>query len=135
MTFTTLVWIFNFLCLVVAFFVYVPLVLKIRGNLKEYCCHKLDKRITEILRLKSKKRFNDARKAELAHLEKSNRARVKGESLDREGSLFEVMSDDANSSRSRILPPAGYEVGPTLPNISEDDFFAPHPVTYIPSHW
>lgn len=31
-------------CVVVALFLYVPLVCQIQGNLKEYVCHKIDKR-------------------------------------------------------------------------------------------
>ncbi len=44
MSFTVLIWVTSFLALLVAFFVYLPLLSKIRGNLKEYCCHKIDKR-------------------------------------------------------------------------------------------
>ncbi|ORX98155.1 hypothetical protein K493DRAFT_214848, partial [Basidiobolus meristosporus CBS 931.73] len=40
----------------VAALLYIPLVCQIRGNLKEYCCHKIDKRIAELLRINSRKR-------------------------------------------------------------------------------
>ncbi|KAK9762112.1 Potassium transporter [Basidiobolus ranarum] len=36
---------------------YIPLVCEIRGNLKEYCCHKIDKRIAELLRTRNRKRI------------------------------------------------------------------------------
>ncbi|KAK9763904.1 Potassium transporter [Basidiobolus ranarum] len=35
---------------------YLFLVCEIQGNLKEYCCHKIDKRLTELLRYKARKR-------------------------------------------------------------------------------
>lgn len=37
-------WFFRMCSLLFAFFVYVPLLCQIRGNLKEYCVHKIDKR-------------------------------------------------------------------------------------------
>jgi hypothetical protein len=43
-TFTVLMWFLGFMGLLGAFFVYIPLIFNIRGNLKEYCCHKIDKR-------------------------------------------------------------------------------------------
>ena len=33
----------------IAFIIYIPLLSVIQGNLKEYCCHKIDKRIGEII--------------------------------------------------------------------------------------
>lgn len=39
MVFTVSIWIFSFLNFIVAFLLYLPLLSKIRGNLKEYCCH------------------------------------------------------------------------------------------------
>ncbi|KAK9701307.1 Potassium transporter [Basidiobolus ranarum] len=39
-----------------AAFLYLFLVCEIRGNLKEYCCHKIDKRIAELLRYKARTR-------------------------------------------------------------------------------
>ncbi|ORY01939.1 hypothetical protein K493DRAFT_334787 [Basidiobolus meristosporus CBS 931.73] len=40
----------------IAAFLYMFLVCEIQGNLKEYCCHKIDKRIAELLRNKARKR-------------------------------------------------------------------------------
>ncbi|KAK9719339.1 Potassium transporter [Basidiobolus ranarum] len=40
----------------IAGLLYIPLVCQIRGNLKEYCCHKIDKRVAELLRIRSQKR-------------------------------------------------------------------------------
>lgn len=67
MTFTVLIFIGSLLLLIVAAILYVPLLCYIRGNLKEYCCHKVDKRITEIIKRKQKQRL--ARQAQLAKKE------------------------------------------------------------------
>lgn len=44
MLFTLLVFVASASRLIVAFLLYIPLLCHIRGNLKEYCCHKIDKR-------------------------------------------------------------------------------------------
>jgi len=41
--FTVLIFIGSLLLLIVAAILYIPLLCYIRGNLKEYCCHKVDK--------------------------------------------------------------------------------------------
>lgn len=50
MAFSVLVFSISFLLVCAAVILYIPLFCHIRGNLKEYCCHKVDKRISEILR-------------------------------------------------------------------------------------
>ncbi|KAI8820379.1 uncharacterized protein EV422DRAFT_530670 [Fimicolochytrium jonesii] len=67
---TVLIWSISFLMTIVAALIYIPLLMKIRGNLKEYCCHKVDKRIDEILKKKSRKRAEAARKKEEDDLKK-----------------------------------------------------------------
>ena len=71
MAFTVLIWMIGFIKLIVAIMIYLPLLNRIRGNLKEYCCHKIDKRIEEILRKKSRKRTEMARLAELEELQRN----------------------------------------------------------------
>jgi hypothetical protein len=44
MLFTVTVFMFNMISFIAAAVVYIPLVSHIRGNLKEYCCFKIDKR-------------------------------------------------------------------------------------------
>jgi hypothetical protein len=61
---TVTIWLASFLQLVIAAFIYIPLLCAIRGNLKEYCVHKIDKRIDEILKRKSRKRLQEARRQE-----------------------------------------------------------------------
>lgn len=44
MIFTVIMWAGSFILLLIAACMYVPLLCYIQGNLKEYCCHKVDKR-------------------------------------------------------------------------------------------
>jgi hypothetical protein len=44
MIFTVVMFAFSLIMLIGAVFLYIPLVSHIQGNLKEYCCHKIDKR-------------------------------------------------------------------------------------------
>jgi len=44
MAFTLIVFVLSFSMLFFAFILYIPLLCHIRGNLKEFCCHKVDKR-------------------------------------------------------------------------------------------
>lgn len=44
MMFTLTLWIISVLYMIGAVILYIPLVIHIQGNLKEYCCHKIDKR-------------------------------------------------------------------------------------------
>lgn len=67
MLFTVIVFAASLLLLMVAGVCYVPLLCIIRGNLKEYCCHKVDKRIAEIIRRRNKARH--AKAAALAQKE------------------------------------------------------------------
>lgn len=57
-------WMASIASLLGACFVYVPLLFKIRGNLKEYCVHKIDKRIGELLQRKSRNRVQELRRQE-----------------------------------------------------------------------
>ncbi|KAJ3300517.1 hypothetical protein HK104_011023 [Borealophlyctis nickersoniae] len=74
--FTVVIWTISAIQLIIAAWIYIPLLFKIRGNLKEYCCHKVDKRISELLRRKSRKRLEQARKAELKEIEKNGGRRI-----------------------------------------------------------
>ncbi|KAJ3321017.1 hypothetical protein HDV06_004676 [Boothiomyces sp. JEL0866] len=61
---TVTIWTFGFITLVIAGFLYLILLCFIQGNLKEYCVHKIDKRIAEILKKKSKRRLQEIRRQE-----------------------------------------------------------------------
>lgn len=67
MLFTVAVFAGSFILLMLAGIAYVPLLCYIKGNLKEYCCHKVDKRVTELVHMKKKQRL--AKVAEIARKE------------------------------------------------------------------
>ncbi|KAJ9117251.1 hypothetical protein QFC20_000396 [Naganishia adeliensis] len=56
---TVLLFVCSLLLLLVGAICYVPLVCYIQGNLKEYCCHKIDKRIAELLRHRQRLRVRE----------------------------------------------------------------------------
>ncbi|KAF9571070.1 hypothetical protein EC968_001054 [Mortierella alpina] len=60
MIFTVVMCAMSVLMLVAAVILYIPLVSHIQGNLKEYCCHKIDKRIDELIRKNTKSRADAA---------------------------------------------------------------------------
>ncbi|KAG0227131.1 hypothetical protein BGW42_003147 [Actinomortierella wolfii] len=62
MMFTVLMFTLSILYMFGAVCLYIPLVIHIRGNLKEYCCHKIDKRIDEIVKKKARSRAQEAAK-------------------------------------------------------------------------
>ncbi|KAI1312234.1 hypothetical protein EDD11_003034 [Mortierella claussenii] len=59
MIFTVFMFALSLLMLLSAVILYIPLVSHIQGNLKEFCCHKIDKRIDELIRKKSRTRAAD----------------------------------------------------------------------------
>ncbi|KAJ3490077.1 hypothetical protein NLI96_g1696 [Meripilus lineatus] len=97
--FTVLVFAGSLLLLITAGVCYIPLLCHIQGNLKEYCCHKVDKRISEII-----KRRNKQRLAKAAALAKKEAAGDFSHYKNKKGELI-----------AQPLPQ------PTLPNISLDD--------------
>ncbi|OCH90710.1 hypothetical protein OBBRIDRAFT_754491 [Obba rivulosa] len=98
-TFTVFVFCLSCLMLIVAGICYIPLLCYIKGNLKEYCCHKVDKRIAEII-----KRRNKQRLAKAAAQAKKEAAGDFSHLKNKKGELI-----------AQPLPQ------PTLPNISLDD--------------
>ncbi|KAG0233073.1 hypothetical protein BGW41_001641 [Actinomortierella wolfii] len=60
MAFTVLIFASSLLQFLAACFIYLPLLSHIQGNLKEFCCHKIDKRIDELIRKKTKARALEA---------------------------------------------------------------------------
>ncbi|KAJ3153681.1 hypothetical protein HDU86_005180 [Geranomyces michiganensis] len=89
---TIALWTISAILLLAAFVVYIPLLCNIRGNLKEYCCHKVDKRIAEVLKRKQRKRAEQARKREQQEIAKYGK--VAGPTLP------EIDMDDLGSSTS-----------------------------------
>ncbi|TPX37463.1 hypothetical protein SmJEL517_g00762 [Synchytrium microbalum] len=107
-SFTVLMAAISLTSLLVAGLMYIPLVCVIQGNLKEYCCKKIDKRIDQLLRKISRKRVERARRA--AKLEAQERAQ-RGEG--------EYESYDPSLPK-RAPPPVGLNVGPALPKLDVD---------------
>jgi len=97
--FTVVVCAGSLLFLVVAGICYVPLLLHIRGNLKEYCCHKVDKRIGVIIKRKQKER------------------RLEADRLAQKEALGDY-SHLKNKKGELVAQPLPQ---PTLPNLSVDD--------------
>ncbi|KAG0301071.1 hypothetical protein BGZ98_008652 [Dissophora globulifera] len=62
MIFTVFMFALSLLSLIAAVLLYIPLVSHIQGNLKEYCCFKIDKRIDELIKKNTKNRANAALK-------------------------------------------------------------------------
>ncbi|KAG8747410.1 hypothetical protein FRC10_001081 [Ceratobasidium sp. 414] len=102
MMFTVLVFAGSVLLLVIAAICYVPLLCYIQGNLKEYCCHKVDKRIAELIKRKNKLRLQ--RQAQLARKEAAG---------------------DFSHLKDKNGQIVGAHPQPTLPDIDIDDELAP----------
>jgi len=98
-TFTVTIFAGSLLLLITAAICYIPLLCYIRGNLKEYCCHKVDKRIAEIVKRKAKQRLQ--KQAALARKEAAGD--------------FSHLRNKKGELVSQPLPQ------PTLPNVSLDD--------------
>jgi hypothetical protein len=96
MGFTCLVWVLNVLNLLCAIILYIPVFCQIQGNLKEYCCHKIDKRITEVL-------------------EKQRRKRLRGQDMKASNSKYRKHSDSGNEYGGDSLA-----AKPTLPTMTND---------------
>lgn len=96
---TVLVFAGSLLFLITAGICYIPLLCHIQGNLKEYCCHKVDKRIEAVIKRRQKQRLADA--AKLAQKE------ARGD-----------YSHLKNKKGEMIATPLPQ---PTLPNLSVDD--------------
>jgi len=97
--FTVLVFAISMILLIAAGICYIPLLCYIRGNLKEYCCHKVDKRIAELIKRKNKQRL--AKEAALAKKEAAGD--------------FSHLKNKQGKIVGTILPQ------PTLPSVSLDD--------------
>ncbi|SAM02614.1 hypothetical protein [Absidia glauca] len=58
MAFSVVMFAISFIMVCVATVMYIPLLCHMQGNLKEYCCHKVDKRIAYLLQKQAKRRAN-----------------------------------------------------------------------------
>ncbi|KAJ7904407.1 hypothetical protein B0H14DRAFT_2662705 [Mycena olivaceomarginata] len=97
--FTVVVFLGSLGLLLVAGICYIPLLCYIRGNLKEYCCHKVDKRIEAVIKRNQKKRLDENKKMAMKE--------ARGD--------FSHLKNKKGQFTSKPLPQ------PTLPNLSVDD--------------
>ncbi|KAJ7742501.1 hypothetical protein DFH07DRAFT_905226 [Mycena maculata] len=97
--FTVIVFLGSLGLLVIAAICYIPLLCYIRGNLKEYCCHKVDKRIESVIKKHQKKRLDEN--------QKQAQKEARGD--------YSHLKNKKGEFTSRPLPQ------PTLPNLSVDD--------------
>ncbi|KAJ7699965.1 hypothetical protein B0H17DRAFT_271873 [Mycena rosella] len=97
--FTVIVFLGSLGLLIVAGICYIPLLCYIRGNLKEYCCHKVDKRIESVIKKRQKKRLDENQKQAMKE--------ARGD--------FSHLKNRKGEFTSKPLPQ------PTLPNLSVDD--------------
>ncbi|KIK65380.1 hypothetical protein GYMLUDRAFT_38831 [Collybiopsis luxurians FD-317 M1] len=114
--FTVVVFAGSLLLLIVAGICYIPLLAHIRGNLKEYCCHKVDKRIDTVIKRRMKQRLVDAAKlakkeamGDYSHL-KNKKGEIVGKPLPQPTlpNLSVDDDDDRASIRTRGPPPSTY---------------------------
>jgi len=75
-SFVLLSWLMTGISLLIAFIIYIPLLSVIQGNLKEYCCHKIDKRIGEIINSKTQEKIKRIQKLEKAKIEAAKKLGV-----------------------------------------------------------
>jgi hypothetical protein len=117
--FTVLIFAGSLLLLILAAVFYIPLLCHIQGNLKEYCCHKVDKRIHEIMTRKKKQRqqrADELSKKEAAgdysHL-KNKKGEIVGKPQPQPTLPVLSVDDDLDdiSSMKHRGPPGGYDGG------------------------
>jgi len=107
-TFILSSWLITGISLLIAFIIYIPLLTVIQGNLKEYCCHKIDKRIGEIINSKTQQKIKKIQKVEQAKREAAKKLGVNPNQLHLDESALKKGFD------IEILP------DPTLPQIDVD---------------
>jgi len=112
--FTVIVFAGSLLLLLAAAICYIPLLLHIRGNLKEYCCHIVDKRIEEVIARERSNRLQETAKLEqkeargdYSHLRSKKGAKPLPQTTLPTLSVDDDL-DDNNSMRTRGPPPSTY---------------------------
>ncbi|EJD01444.1 uncharacterized protein FOMMEDRAFT_126370 [Fomitiporia mediterranea MF3/22] len=115
---TVLIFAGSALLLMAAGVFYIPLLCYIQGNLKEYCCHKVDKRISEIVKRKKKERLAEAAKlakkeaaGDFSHL-KNKKGELVHNPLPQptlpDIKLDDEFMDDSTSVRTRVTGATDY---------------------------
>jgi len=113
--FTVVVCAGSLLLILIAGICYFPLLCHIRGNLKEYCCHKVDKRIGDVIKRRQKQRRIDAAKqaqkeamGDYSHL-KNKKGELIAQPLPQPTlPNLSVDDDDSSSMKTRVAAPSTY---------------------------
>jgi len=125
--FTLTVFIISLLILIVAAICYVPLLFHIQGNLKEYCCHKVDKRISDVIKRRQKQRLADA-----ARLAKKEAMGDYSHLKNKKGELIAKPLPQPTLPNLSIDDEEPTEVDPNAPSYyNRDDYLPPMP-SYLP---
>ncbi|WWC68181.1 uncharacterized protein I206_102104 [Kwoniella pini CBS 10737] len=118
---TVLIFAGSLLLLIVAAVFYVPLLCYIQGNLKEYVCHKVDKRISELIKKKQRQRI--ARNAALEKkMAQGGLKNAKGEVLDTtmpQPTLPQIRLEDDDSGRLEKARRKAERSGSETPGLSQ----------------
>jgi hypothetical protein len=151
MTFTFCVWAISALLLAFAGILYVPLLCQIRGNLKEYVCHKIDKRLAQLLRNKSRKRILEERREQLRLAQEMQAlpgANTTTLLPTREPTLPQMGLLDSNqeppmqqrqpppphSQNAVMILPVDKRLHPAVYNNTSDNYAHPHPQSSVSYH-
>ncbi|OLL24363.1 putative vacuolar membrane protein [Neolecta irregularis DAH-3] len=103
--FSATMWFFSAIQLVLAAFLYVPLITFIRGNLKEYCCVKVDKRLSKLMAHYRQKRLIKDAKKKGSKAPKPTLPNIRDIELDSTSIFHYGISDTASiSSRQGLVP-------------------------------
>ncbi|BGP28077.1 vacuole protein [Rhodotorula toruloides] len=120
MSYTVIIFAISAVCLLIASALYVPLLCYIQGNLKEYCCHKVDKRIAELMKRKAKRRLKQERELEereargdFRHLK--GRAPRPQPTLPKIGLADDDLVSDIGSVRNEKFAPDLLDYPPSIP--------------------
>ncbi|KAI9322820.1 hypothetical protein BX666DRAFT_1898694 [Dichotomocladium elegans] len=120
MSFTCLIWAISMIELMIACVLYIFVFCQIQGNLKEYCCHKIDKRISELIEKQKRKRIREQEK-KMAKANKKNPI-LSEESVTPSTLVEEEFYDDTRPLKSAAGPPyRGEEMRPGFPDRAYTD--------------
>ncbi|RUP45610.1 hypothetical protein BC936DRAFT_147953 [Jimgerdemannia flammicorona] len=126
MSFTCVLWIFSMIMATIACICYFPLLCHIQGNLKEYCCHKVDKRIAELLKKQSRKRVIQEKIERKQQLIKAQKT---GGILPRQSSMPQPTLPNFDKLMSESTNYPTYRPAPQPPTV----IYNPHSNTYGPT--
>lgn len=114
MVFTSLMFIFSGVATLIAIILWIPLVTKVQGNLKEYVCHKMDKRIDAIIKKTTKERAKKLKQQEELEIKEEMSNNGRG------GGSTSGPSKKSSASTPKRPKPTLPDIDVILANASED---------------